>query len=130
MKKSIAISVAIVVLLALVTGCVERSSNNLNESASTNNNWNDFVDNIPAKVNDEMLHACYRYADSLGYGIKDRDNYKSVLLGESLIDTVYTGEDNDKCSMIDKSDYLVIFEEIRIVIDAETGAVLGHIPYV
>jgi hypothetical protein len=40
------------------------------------------------------------------------------------------GEDSDKRAMIDKNDCLVIFEEIRVVIDAETGAVLGRIPYV
>jgi hypothetical protein len=130
MKKTIALCISILTLLALFTGCTTEGRTGASEGPFTNDNRNDFADNTPVIISDEILQTCYRYADSLGYVIKDKDRYTSVLLGESLIDAVYTEGDDNKRAMIDKDDFIVIFEELRIVIDAETGAVLGRIPYV
>jgi hypothetical protein len=51
------------------------------------------------------------------------------LLGESNISSVLLDDDTD-ADMVDENDYLVIFQEIRAVIYADTGITLGRIPYV
>jgi hypothetical protein len=134
-KKTILIGIAItiVAVCGIFIGRVlvaEPPADAFVEGPFTNDNWDDFAYNVPIIIDNETLQTCYRYADSLGYGIKDKEKYISILLGELLVDAVHTGGDNDKRAMIDKNDIIVIFEEIRIVIDAESGAVLGRIPYV
>lgn len=99
------------------------------QGSYTTNNENEYANAIPVEITDEILKTCYDYADSLGYEIKDKSKYKSVILGESHIKSVHL-EDDAKSDMLDKSDYLILFDEIKIVIDADTGIILGNIPYV
>ena len=129
MKRIILLSVAVLVLIAAATGCVGTSGNIIEEGPFTNDNRNDFAGNKSVKINNDMLDACYRYADDKGYEIKNKKEYRGVLLGESLVASVYTENENDR-GLVDENDYLIIFEEIRVIVDADTGKVLGNIPYV
>jgi ABC-type Fe3+-hydroxamate transport system substrate-binding protein len=112
--------------LLILTACSTATPSN---SSSTNDNWQDFADNTPVQIDDAILQACYSYSKALGYDIEKKEEYRSVLLGESNISSVLLDDDTD-ADMVDENDYLVIFQEIRAVIDADTGITLGRIPYV
>lgn len=88
----------------------------------------DFANAIPAEVNDNIIRNCTSYAESLGY--KTGEMKKAVLLGDDLwLKSVYC-EDDMKRELIDSRDIVVIFENIRCVVDAETEIVLGCLPFV
>ena len=131
-KKTIVFTIGIIFLFVVFVGCNNTESapeNSQEEGPFTNDNWNDYANNVPVKIDDDILQSCYRYTDSLGYEIKEKEKYKSVLLGESNVTYVAVADDVNR-DMLDKDDYLIIFQEIKIVIDADTGIVLGTIPYV
>ena len=66
------------------------------------------------------------FSENLGY--ETGEMKKAVLLGEEWLKAVYC-EDGMR-ELIDSSDIVVIFENIRCVVDAETEVVLGTIPFV
>ncbi|MBR3950124.1 MAG: hypothetical protein IKJ84_05555 [Oscillospiraceae bacterium] len=82
---------------------------------------------VPIDVSDAIHQTCISYAKSLGY--ETGHFQKSVLLGTSYVQYVYC-EDSEKEGMIDANDFLVIYDRIRCVVDADTNIVLGRIPYV
>lgn len=138
--KTIAIIIAVIIaanILLVILGIV--TFNNLKiqtefqtdiEGTFTNKNENVIFDNaVPVEIDSGILQKCYDYTTSLGYEIKDKSKYKSVLLGESFVKAVHL-DDDAKRDMLDENDYLIVFDEIRIVIDVDTGIVLGNIPYV
>lgn len=87
----------------------------------------DFSNTIPASINDNIIQNCDRYAKKLGY--ETGELQKAVLLDETWIESVYCDDDSKK-EMLDLEDMIVIFENIRCVVDADTEVVLGRIPYV
>lgn len=87
----------------------------------------DFTNAVPAEINDNIVQNCTNYSQSLGY--QTGKIKKAVLLGEDKLTSVYCEEDM-KQQLIDSSDIVVIFENIRCVVDAETEIVLGRIPFV
>lgn len=124
MKRLIACALTLVCVLGLV-GC-----NNItaNESEMQNSSMqDDFPKAIPAEVNDNIIQNCTSYSEYLGY--KTGEMKKVVLLGEEWLNYVYC-EDDMKKKLIDSSDIVVIFENIRCVVDTETEIVLGHLPFV
>ena len=98
-----------------------------NGSEQTFDMSNDFLNAIPAEVNDNIIQNCISYSENLGY--KTGEMKKTVLLGEDCVSYVYC-EDDMKQELIDSGDIVVIFENIRCVVDAETEIVLGRIPFV
>lgn len=131
MKMTVIWGLCLLMALAGLVGCGEdRNGGTVNANEpSTNYSWDDFASNTPAEVDSAMLQTCYFHASKLGYAIKDKAKYQSFLVGKDSVASV-SAEDGVSKSEIDENDYLVIFQEIRVVIDAETGAVLGTIPYV
>jgi ABC-type Fe3+-hydroxamate transport system substrate-binding protein len=99
------------------------------EGSSTANDLYDFSNNTPVQIDNDILQTCLSYSKSLGYEIEEKKTYTSVLLGESNISYVHIDDDVD-VDKVDGNDYLIIFDEIRTVVDADTGTVLGRIPYV
>lgn len=87
----------------------------------------DFSNAIPAEVNDSIIQNCTIYSEKLGY--ETGAMKKAVLLGESWLKFVYC-DDDLKQELIDATDIVVIFDNIRCVVDADTEIVLGRIPYV
>lgn len=85
----------------------------------------DFVNVVRVEVNDNILKNCAEYAQALGYETGELE--MAVLLGEDLLGDVYCEEDA-KQALLDSGDIVVIFENIRCVVDAETEIVLGRIP--
>ena len=129
MNRPFAIAIATLILLAIFTGCYNQNDNQTSdEGPFSNDNWNDFPNAIPVSVDDEIINVCHDWAISNGYEI-DRSIFKSVLLGESLIEYVFLHDDSYS-DLLDASDYLVIFENVRLVIDSEIIIILGRIPYV
>jgi hypothetical protein len=118
---------AIALSLLILTAC--SSNGRTGVSPAANDNSDDFASNIPVEVDDDILQSCYSYAAVLGYDIQEKEDYSSVLLGGSNVSTVHL-DDDANADMVDENDCLVIFLEIRVVVDADTGAVLGRIPYV
>lgn len=86
-----------------------------------------FLDAPAVEVSERVLQDCTAYAQSLGY--EAGSFQKAVVLGESWLSYGYC-EDSAKEAMLDSGDYVVIFEYIRCLVDAETGTVLGRIPFV
>lgn len=112
-------------VLCLLSACTQ-----VEKGPFTTKNTNDTFSNAkPVKIDDDILQTCYDYTESLGYKIQDKDKYKSVILGESHVESVHIDDDNNR-DLLDEKDYLILFDEIRIVMDADTGIVLGNIPYV
>lgn len=87
----------------------------------------DFLDAPAVEVSEGVLQDCTAYAQSLGY--EAGSFQKAVVLGESWLSYGYC-EDSAKEAMLDSGDYVVIFEYIRCLVDAERGTVLGRIPFV
>jgi len=132
MKKIISLFILIVILFVIITGCddVNNSSGGKSDGLHITDNLKDYTNYIPVEISDDILQACYRYADNKGYIIKEKETYKSGLLGSNYIKYVYVGEDDTKRDLLDENDYLIVFQEMKVVIDAGTGIVLGEIPYV
>ena len=134
MKRTFTLGVGLMILLVVITGCVNENlamNNQKDEGPFTNDNWNDFANNVPVEIDNSILQTCYDYAKSLGYEIKEQGKYQSVIIGNSKVGVVYIHDGDDiKRDLVDEKDYLIIFEEIRIVIDVDTGIALGTIPYV
>jgi len=129
MNRPLAIAIATLVLLAVFTGCYSQNNTQTSdEGPFSNDNQSDFSNAFPVSVDDEIINVCHEWAISNGYEI-DRRTYKSVLLGESLIEFVFL-HDETYSGLLDASDYLIIFENVRLVIDSELSIVLGTIPYV
>jgi len=128
MKKIIALGVTILILLVSIVGC--KGNKNSDEGPFSTDNLKGYENRIPVIISSDILQTCYRYAEDKGFAIKDKERYISVLLGVSDIKYVYVGEDDAKRDMLDENDYLIVFQEMRIVIDADTGIVLGTIPFV
>ena len=128
MKKTIVFGIIALVLLASIAGC--KGNANSGDVGVTTDNLKGYEDRIPVAVSDDILQTCYRYAEEKGYEVKDKGQYVSVLLGKTDMDYVNISGDDAKRDMLDENDYLVVFQEIRIVIDADTGIVLGTIPFV
>ena len=93
----------------------------------TSSMQDDFPNAIPAEVNDSIIQNCKVFSENLGY--ETGEMKKAVLLGEEWMKYVYC-EDEMKKELIDSSDIVVVFENIRCVVDAETEVVLGTIPFV
>jgi len=130
MKRIFIFCIVLLVSLAMLTGCESiKNSEDDTTNSSEKPLETDYNNAVPVGINADILKTCYDYSTSLGYEIKDRDNYKSVLLGESNVAFVANIGD-DKKDMVDENDFLIIFQEIRIVIDADAGVVIGTIPYV
>ena len=86
-----------------------------------------FQNATPAEVNDNIIQNCKVFSENLGY--ETGEMKKAVLLGEEWMKYVYC-EDEMKKELIDSSDIVVVFENIRCVVDAETEIVLGSLPFV
>jgi hypothetical protein len=130
-RKSVLALAAAMFLLAL-PGCansVAIPGYSPNEGPFTDKNEQDYANAIPVEIDADILQACYEYSNSLGYEIEDKEEYQSVLLGESEIAYVLL-DDDSRSDMLDEDDYLIIFKEIKAVTDADTGVILGRIPYV
>lgn len=93
----------------------------------TSSMQDDFPNAIPAEVNDSIIQNCKVFSENLGY--ETGEMKKAVLLGEEWMKYVYC-EDEMKKELIDSSDIVVVFENIRCVVDAETEIVLGSLPFV
>ena len=120
MKKIIALVFAIVCIFTLFACTREpEEQKTVNEDGFTNA--------VPAKVNDNIIQNCTSYSENLGY--KTGEMKKAVLLGTDWLSHVYC-EDDMKQELIDSRDIVVIFENIRCVVDTETEIVLGRIPFV
>ena len=134
MKRILALGMGLMILLAVFVGRANENLTIKNQKEAgpfTSDNGNAFANNVPVVIDNSTLQTCYDYAKSLSYEIKDTDKYQSVILGKSNVDVVYIHDGDDvKRELVDEGDYLIIFEEIRIVIDVETGIALGTIPYV
>ncbi len=131
MKKTIAL-LLVSMLIMVSSGCHNPNATPDNTQVGgpfTNDNSADFANSIPATIDNKLLQACYEYSETCGYAIKNKEKYKSVLLDEANIGYVSL-DDDSKREMLNENDLLIIFDEIRIVLDADTGAVLGRIPYV
>lgn len=111
-------------LLLCFFGCAQRGET---PQAFHDDGSGDFPDARPAAVSEETKEACVRYAEDMGYvaGAWKR----TLLLGERLVPNVFCEDAADE-SLVSEDDYLVIFEGVRCVVDAETERVLGRIPYV
>ena len=124
MRRLIAFALTFFCVLGLV-GCNNRT---LNEPEMYNSSMqDDFPNAIPAEVNDNIIQNCTVFSENLGY--ETGEMKKAVLLGEEWMKYVYC-EDEMKKELIDSSDIVVIFENIRCVVDAETEIVLGSLPFV
>ena len=124
MRRLIAFALTFFCVLGLV-GCNNRT---VNEPEMYNSSMqDDFSNAIPAEVNDNIIHNCTVFSENLGY--ETGEMKKAVLLGEEWMKYVYC-EDEMKKELIDSSDIVVIFENIRCVVDAETEIVLGSLPFV
>lgn len=95
----------------------------------TTNDENEYANAVTVEIDSVILEACYEYTELLGYEIKDKSKYRSVLLGQDNIKYVSLIDDNRR-DMLDENDYLVEFDSSKIVIDADSGIALGNIPYV
>lgn len=124
MRRLIAFALTFFCVLGLV-GCNNRTAN---EPEMYNSSMqDDFPNAIPAEVNDNIIQNCTVFSENLGY--ETGEMKKAVLLGEEWMKYVYC-EDEMKKELIDSSDIVVIFENIRCVVDAETEIVLGSLPFV
>ena len=121
MKKLTVLVLAMVYVLTLA-GC----NNNVIQGPDAAKQ-EDFPNAIPIEVNDNIIQKCISYSENLGYVAGEME--KAVLLGEDHLNYVYC-EDDRKQELIDSSDIVVIFENIRCVVDSETEIVLGRIPFV
>ena len=124
MKKLIAFVLVLVLILSL-TGCNDTTTKEPEEQKAVK--AYDFANAIPAEVNDNIIQNCTCYSENLGY--KTGEMKKAVLLGTDWLSYVYC-ENDMKQELIDSRDIVVIFENIRCVVDAETEIVLGSIPFV
>ena len=125
--KKMKFSLSLLIFLLAFASCNAVTSN---DSLHTTDNLKDYTDYIPIEINEDILQTCYDYADKMNWIIKDKNKYKSGLLGNDYKKYVNVGDDETKVEMLDENDYLIWFQEMRLVIDADTGIVLGVIPYV
>lgn len=123
MKRLIAFALTFIFALALA-GCNNIAANE--PKMYTSSMQDDFPNAIPAEVNDNIIQNCTIFSENLGY--ETGEMKKAVLLGEEWLKAVYC-EDGMR-ELIDSSDIVVIFENIRCVVDAETEVVLCTIPFV
>lgn len=124
MKKLTAFVLVLVFILSLA-GCNDTTTKEPEEQKTVKEDG--FTNAIPAEVNDDIIQNCTSYSENLGY--KTGEMKKAVLLGEDWLSSVFC-EDDRKQELIDSRDIVVIFENIRCVVDAETEIVLGRIPFV
>ena len=124
MKKLITLVLVLVFILSLA-GCNDTTTKEPEEQKTVKEDG--FTNAIPAEVNDNIIQNCTSYSENLGY--KTGEMKKAVLLGTDWLSYVYC-EDDMKQELIDSRDIVVIFENIRCVVDAETEIVLGRIPFV
>jgi hypothetical protein len=131
MKRDNLFLIVLIFHILILASCADINSTQDNtqvEGPFTQDNLKDLTHNTNIIIDDNILQTCYLYADSLGYVINKKDEYIRVLLGKSNIAYVYTDEANS--DMVDEDDFLITFQEVRIVIDADTGVALGTIPFV
>ena len=124
MKKLMALLSALICVLSLV-GCNDTATQEQPDGISALEY--DFSNAVPFEVNDDIIQNCVTYAENVGY--ETGELKKAVLLGEERLNSVYC-DDETKQDLIDSRDVVVIFENIRCVVDTETGIVLGRIPFV
>ena len=124
MKKLLVLVLALVCMTGLV-GCNETATREQPEGTPVLGD--DFSNAISFNVNDNIIQNCVSYAENLEY--ETGEVKKTVLLGEDWISAVYC-DDDMKRGMIDAKDIIVIFDNIRCVVDTDTEIVLGRIPYV
>lgn len=119
------------IVLSCSGACVYTAAPTVNETSQVEISQvpseDDFAHAPAIEVSEGVLQACTAYAQSLGY--EAGSFQKAVALGEAWLPYGYC-EDRAKEAMLDSGDYVVIFEHIRCVVDAETGTVLGRIPFV
>lgn len=119
------------IVLSCSGACVYTAASTVNETSQVEISQvpseDDFAHAPAIEVSEGVLQACTAYAQSLGY--EAGSFQKAVVLGEAWLPYGYC-EDRAKEAMLDSGDYVVIFEHIRCVVDAETGTVLGRIPFV
>ena len=91
-----------------------------------------FTEFRPWHEGHKLVLTTYRFLrafpDEGQFSLRD-EMKKAVVLGEEWMKYVYC-EDEMKKELIDSSDIVVIFENIRCVVDAETEIVLGSLPFV
>lgn len=124
MKKLIALVLVLFFVLSLA-GCNDITTKEPAEQKTAKEDG--FTNAIPAEVNDNIIQNCISYSENLGYATGALK--KAALLGEDWLSSVFY-EDDMKQELIDSRDIVVIFENIRCVVDAETEIVLGRIPFV
>lgn len=124
MKKLITLVLALVFILSLA-GCNDTTTKESEEQKTAKED--DFTNAIPAEANENIIQNCISYSEDLGYTAGELK--KAVLLGTDRLSYVYC-EDDMKQELIDSGDIVVIFENIRCVVDAEAEIVLGRIPFV
>ena len=124
MKKWIAFVLVLICALGL-GGCNGTATKEQTEEPS--GLQDDFSNAIPAEINDNIIQNCTSYAKNLGYDTGETK--KAVLLGEEWVASVHC-DDDTKQELIDAKDIVVIFDNIRCVVDADTEIVLGRIPFV
>ncbi|MBQ8975347.1 MAG: hypothetical protein IJ072_06465 [Oscillospiraceae bacterium] len=133
MKRILELCLAVFVMFSLIA-CGSTAPDDSADTPEENqisgpytNDSDDFADGIPVEVDSSVLETCEEYASSLGY--ETGSFMKAVLLGDKWIDSVIC-DDDMKTELIDTKDIVVIFDNIRCVVDAEKEIVLGRIPYV
>ena len=110
----------------------EHLNNIANRAVRTTAQENDvFNDALPAALSDEAVNACHAYIAEKGYGDADQTGgnppCRAVRIGEKYLPYVHIDND-DRKGFLDKNDYLMIFDFVNIVIDADNCAILGRIP--
>ncbi len=128
MKKTLIFFIVTFVLFSLAA-CNISTDSFVSDSTSEAqmDHSDDFADSISVEVDSSVLKTCEKFAESLGY---ETGNFqKAVLLSNKWIEYVVC-DDDLKAELIDAKDIVVIFENIRCVVDSEKEIVLGRIPYV
>lgn len=85
-----------------------------------------FTGAIPASINKTIQEHCIAYANEHGY---EAGAYLGAfIIGEDQLNEVYPTHYAADL-LLDKTDIVAIFENIRCVIDSDVYQVLGSIPY-
>lgn len=125
MRKAALVFVMAVVLT--LAACAAQTLPAADGGPFTDDGRDDFISEPSVEVSQETIENCIAYAAALGY--ETGEFRRAIRLGEERMSAV-TNKTEAADTALDADDLLLLFDNVRCAADAQTGEVLGTIPFV